>query len=97
MLTYWCDGCGAELRPDDGSRFVVRIEAFAAAGPLEITGDDLARDHGEEIRRLLGQLKGRNPDEIEDAVYRRMCFDLCPPCHRRFLESPLAGLRPLTG
>ncbi len=93
MIRYRCDGCGIDLARDGSNHFILKIEAFAAAGRLEITQEDLQRDHQAEMRRLIDELSKRSMDEIEDQVFRQMRFDLCPGCHRSFLKSPLQGLR----
>ena len=92
MIRYRCDGCGLDLEPDGSNHNILRIEAFAAAGKLEFTAQDLQRDHQAEIRRVISELENCSPDEIEDQVYRALRFDLCPACHRRFLTFPLAAL-----
>ena len=92
MIRYRCDGCGLDLKRDGSNHYIVRIEAFAAAGKLEFTEQEAQRDHQVEIRRLLADLAHHTPDEIEDQVYRALRYDLCPACHRRFLASPLAVL-----
>jgi hypothetical protein len=92
VIRYRCDGCGADLARDGSNHYIVRIEAFAAAGRLEFTEQDLRRDHQAEISEILAQLARSSPDEIEDQVYRSIRFDLCPTCHRGFLARPLAGL-----
>jgi hypothetical protein len=98
MIRYRCDGCGLDLARDGSNHYIVRIEAFAAAGKLEFTEEEAQRDHQAEIQGLLKQLADRSPDEIEDQVYRSLRYDLCPTCHRRYLERPLAGLaHPSTG
>lgn len=91
MIRFRCDGCGLDLARDGSNHYIVRIEAFAAAGKLEFTEQDAQRDHQAEIRRVLAELASRPPDEIEDQVYRALRYDLCPACHRKFLENPLAG------
>ena len=93
MIRYQCDGCGVDLGRDGSNHYIVRIEAFAAAGKLEFTEQDLRRDHQAEITEVLAQLARSPPDEIEDQVYRSLRYDLCPACHHRFLAGPLAGLR----
>ena len=93
MIRYRCDGCGLDLERDGSNHFIVKIEAFAAAGKLEFTREDLNRDHKAEMRRVLADLENHSPDEIENQVYRALRYDLCPACHRRFLETPLAGIR----
>lgn len=92
MIRYRCDGCGLDLDRDGSNHYIVKMEAFAAAGKLEFTREEVQRDHTEEIRRLIADLEKRPPDEIEDQVYRSFRYDLCPVCHRKFLASPLLGL-----
>lgn len=93
MIRYRCDGCGIDLERDGSNHFILKMEAFAAAGKLEFTREDLNRDHDAEIRRVLAELENHSPDEIENQVYRALRYDLCPTCHRRFLEAPLDGIR----
>src|SRR5689334_18974040 len=45
MLHVTCDFCGKELRPGDDPHYVVKIEAYAAHDPAEITEADLDDDH----------------------------------------------------
>ncbi|MBN2560108.1 MAG: hypothetical protein JXQ75_04185 [Phycisphaerae bacterium] len=92
MIRYRCDGCGLDLESNGANHYILKIEAFAAAGKLEFTQQDLNRDHEAEIRRVIADLKNHSPDDIEDQVYRSLRYDLCPACHRRFLALPLAGL-----
>ncbi len=92
MIRYRCDGCGLDLERSGFNHYIVRIEAFAAAGKLEFTEQDLKRDHQADIRRLIAEIEAKHPDEIEDQVYRALRFDFCPACHRKFLASPLAGV-----
>jgi len=89
--------CGRLLSPESAERYVVRIEAFAAEGPLEITAEDLARNHREEIRRLIEQLSRMPLDQVEDQVYRAFRFDLCRGCHAVYLSDPLGGGRSSCG
>lgn len=91
MIRYRCDRCGTDLDRDGADHFIVKIEAFAAAGKLEFTREDWARDHEAEMRELIDQLANRPPDEIEDSVYRSFRYDLCTACHRRFIRSPIEG------
>ena len=88
-VRYACDRCGCRLEPDDPNRFVVKVEVFAAADHLTITEEDLKRDHGAEIARLVKQLDRMDPDDIEDQTYRAFRFDLCRDCHRQYLRDPI--------
>ncbi len=70
----------------------------AAYDPMERTREEVfARDHGEEIRRLVEQLERTDAATLEDEVHRSYRFDLCPPCQRWLLEElrrEVAALRP---
>jgi len=86
MLHFTCDLCGKELRPEEDHRFVVKIEAYAAHDPAELTEEDLDEDHMEEISQLLRE----DGDDTEVAAARHnFRYDLCPECHKRFLRDPL--------
>ncbi len=89
MIRYRCDGCGRDLKRDGSDHFIVKMEAFAAAGKLEFTEEDLRRDHRAAMEGVIRDLARISPDEIEDQVYRAFRFDLCPGCHRAFLAAPL--------
>lgn len=89
VIRFECDKCGAALIANDTNRFIVKIEAYAAAGPVEFSAEDLAKDRSDELRALLEQLNQADPDEIEDQTYRSLRFDLCARCHRAFLRKPL--------
>lgn len=87
-----CDACGKALLADEAARYVVRIQVFAAYDPLELTPQDLARDHRAEIRSLLEELEKADPQELEASVYKEFLFDLCMACQRRYLRHPLPDL-----
>lgn len=89
MMHYSCDQCGKDMTAEGAERFVLKVEAFAANDPAELTDDDLEGDHVEEMARLLEELEetGTEPDLLP--VCKKMRFDLCPSCYRRFLSDPL--------
>jgi len=71
-------------------RYVVKIEVFAAHDPAKITEEDLEEDHMEAVSELLRDLEeSEGVGEVEPAS-RRMRYDLCPECRRRFLRDPLS-------
>lgn len=89
MQHFTCDLCGKELRPGDDQRYVVRMEAYAAYDPAEITEEDLDEDHMQTISELLEkQEEEDSPEELTES-YKKMKFDLCPDCHKKFLRDPL--------
>lgn len=89
MVHFTCDLCGQELPLPDAQRYVLKIEVYAAYDPLEITEEDLDRDHMEEISKLLREIEDIDTAELEDGVYKSFRFDLCSECHKKFLKDPL--------
>ena len=84
-----CHRCGAVLTPGRGDFYVVRLEAFADPTPPEITAEELAGiDPGQEIDRLIEQMRGMSEQELMDHVYRRLTIHLCGPCYRKWIEDP---------
>ena len=83
-----CHRCGALLEPGGGNFYVVRIEAFADPTAAPITREDLQRDVGAEIEKLLDQMADRSPRELADDVYRRLTLHLCGHCYRDWIENP---------
>lgn len=77
------------MSANDAERFIVRIEAYAGAGPVELADEDLERDASDQIRRIIDDLNHADPDRIEDQTYRSLRFDLCAACHRSYLANPL--------
>ena len=77
MIRYRCDGCGLDLAKDGSNHFIVKMEAYAAAGRLEFTQADLDRDHCDEMITLMADLEagatgamtgGGYPDGIRQIV-----------------------------
>jgi hypothetical protein len=89
MLHFTCDLCGKELRPGDDYRYVVKIEAFAAHDPAEITEADLEDDHMEAVSQLLQDTEENGMDAEVDSPSKNFRYDLCPECHKRFVRDPL--------
>lgn len=89
MIRYRCDKCGRMMTANDPQRFILKMEVYAAAAPLEFSRQDLEPDHTAEIDRLVEQLKQADPDEVENQTYRAFRFDLCRDCHRQLLSRPL--------
>ncbi|MCS7022034.1 MAG: hypothetical protein NZU63_09425 [Gemmataceae bacterium] len=91
MVQFTCDGCGKNLTPPGTSRYVVRLEAYAAQTLSDVlTEDDLQDDQVEEMARFLQQVEAglvTPPSSVPER--RQMRFDLCLDCYRRFLQDPL--------
>ncbi len=89
MLHITCDLCGKELMPGDDHHFVVKVEVFAAHDPTEITEADLDEDHMEAVSQLLRDMEDNVTDPDLTPSYKKLRFDLCPECHKKFLRDPL--------
>ena len=81
--------CQKPLADDDGSRFIVKIEVYAAAGQLTFTRDQIERDSSREMRDLIDAMNRADPNDIEDQTYRRFQLDLCATCQRKYIADPL--------
>jgi hypothetical protein len=90
MVRFTCDMCGKELRPGEAQRFVVKIEAFAAQDPAELTEADLDEDHLEAVGQLLRELEESDGTLELPEPTRNFRFDLCTECHQRFVSDPLS-------
>ncbi|MCC6420641.1 MAG: hypothetical protein IT429_20580 [Gemmataceae bacterium] len=90
MLRVTCDLCGKELRPGEDHRYVVKIEAYPAHDPTEITEADLDEDHMEELSAALRELEANDASPVLAEPYKNFRFDLCCECHKRFVQNPLA-------
>ena len=86
-----CHRCAAILQPgrhDDGTFYIVRIEAFADPSPPRINGDETLESIGNEIDELIEQMKGLSERELMDQVHRSLTLTLCSPCYRQWIERP---------
>ncbi len=86
MLHFSCDFCGKDLLAVEENRFVVKVEVYAAHDPAELTEEDLDADHLEEISQMLTDESG---DCDLAPAYKKLRYDLCSACHKRFLADPL--------
>lgn len=91
MLHFSCDVCGKDMTPANAQRYVVKVEAFAATDPAQLTEDDLEADHVEEMAQLLCEMEETGVDTSPDPAPAKasMRFDLCLCCYRKFVSDPL--------
>jgi hypothetical protein len=90
MQHFTCDLCGKEMLPGDDRRYVVRIEAYAAHDPAEITEADLDQDHMDEVSQMLEEMEDQAADPDASApAFKQFRYDLCPDCHTKFVRDPL--------
>ena len=89
MLHVTCDLCGKKLEAGEDHHFVVKIEAFAAHDPAELTEADLDEDHMEEVSQLLRDMEENDTDVDVAPSCKSFRYDLCSECHTRFVRDPL--------
>jgi hypothetical protein len=89
MMHFSCDLCGKDMTPDGSERYVLKMEAFAATDPTELTDDDLETDHVEEMARMLCEMEQADEEPELPPTCKKMRFDLCPVCFRKFVNDPL--------
>ncbi len=88
MIRYECDKCGAKLGANDPRRFIVKIEVYAAAGPLDLSEEDGQSPAG-DVSEIVAELARADPDDVEDQVYRCFRLDLCDDCRKALIARPL--------
>jgi hypothetical protein len=88
MIHYTCDCCKRPLDPEHETRYIVRLEVYAALDPVEEDNSD-DRDHLQEIQDILESLDEVEETSFEDNVYHHARFDLCDKCRQRFVKNPL--------
>ncbi len=91
MIKYLCDLCGRSLKEKDYV-YELNIEIHAIYQPLQIDLVDMLKDHTDEIRRLIEELKDKDPQELQDQIYKTFKFHLCPPCQQKYIKNPFAPL-----
>lgn len=90
MLHFICDMCGKGLLVESDVRYEVTIEVKSAYDIMEINKADLKkRNLKKEMKELVDKLKDKDPQEIEDEVYKVFKFDLCRECQKKFIKNPL--------
>ena len=87
MMHFSCDLCGKQMLSGSRSRYVVKMEVYAANDPAEITEEDLDADHLEEVSQILSDDEAAGED-IPPA-FKKLRYDLCQSCHKKFLSDPL--------
>ena len=88
MIKYFCDLCGKSLKEKEVI-YELNIQVHAIYQPLQIDLVDMLRDHTDEIRELIEELKDKDAQELQDQVYKTFTFHLCPPCQQKYIKRPL--------
>lgn len=88
MIKKICDRCSLPIMEGE-LRYVAKIQVYAAYDPLEITFEDLTRDHTDEVKRLLEACEGMTEEELMRDVHVEFQFDLCRECQKKYVAAPL--------
>jgi len=91
VIKYICDLCGKSLK-EKQIIYELNIQVHAVYQPLQVELVDLLRDHMDEIRRLVEELKDKDEQELQDQIYKTFKFHLCPGCQRKYIRNPFAPL-----
>jgi len=86
MLHFSCHVCGNAL---DDRRYVVKLEAYPAFDPDQVSESDFDLDHLHEVAESIAQSSDEIPTTVSDDATQAFRFDLCPGCYRKFLRDPL--------
>ena len=91
MIKYICDLCGKSLKEKEVI-YELNIQVHAIYQPLQIDLVDMLKDHTDEIRRLIDELKDTEAQELQDQIYKTFKFHLCPGCQQNYIKNPFAAL-----
>lgn len=89
MIHYSCDRCQRLIETDDEMRYVVRLEIEARMGENVFADQDEERDHLLELHEIIERRDDENEPLVDDEVYSRKRFDLCPSCYKAFMRNPM--------
>lgn len=88
MIRYECDMCGVRMSADCSGRFIVKMEVFAADGPIDLDTEPSTDTRG-ALQAVIEQLRHADPNDIEDRTYRAFRFDVCDACRAKLIAAPL--------
>ncbi|TWT42912.1 hypothetical protein [Botrimarina hoheduenensis] len=90
MIHFSCDACGQPIDREHETRYVVRLEVYAAVDE-DTEPTDPEVDHLEAIEDMLERME--DSVSLDDELYQQLRYDLCPTCRERLLADPLARLK----
>lgn len=88
MITHICDRCCRPLA-QKSPRYVVKIQVYAAADPMEITAEDLQKDSKTALKEAMEKAAEQTEAEAMRDVYVELQYDLCRPCLQAYLQQPI--------
>jgi len=90
MIKYVCDMCGKPLLENEDVRYVVRIDVYAAHETYDYPESYDDMDAADDVFDAMDDADAASGEDESYATFR---FDLCPACHKRYLEDPLVRPR----
>jgi hypothetical protein len=90
MIHFTCDRCKRVIDSELELRYVVRMEVEAIMDPIHEEEPQDDRDHLLEIDEILERVDAADCDAIDDDLFHKRKYDLCPQCYRKFNANPLA-------
>jgi hypothetical protein len=94
MITHICDRCYRPLAKKN-PRYVVKIQVYAAADPLEITAEDLKAPQM-DLQEAMAKAAEQTEAEAMRDVYVELQYDLCRPCQQAYLRQPMPPAKELS-
>ncbi|QGJ70433.1 Hypothetical protein PBC10988_21300 [Planctomycetales bacterium 10988] len=88
MIHYSCDQCGRKLAPGE-PHYEVKMQFRLVNDPLENTEEEESDvDHLEELGEIIQQME-LNGNHQHFPEQKKLKFELCAECSRKFEENPL--------
>ena len=91
MIHYSCDRCKRLIDPEREVRHEVRIEVQMVLDPAAEGELDADRDYLDEIDQSLMALDLDEDTCLSDLLPRKLRYDLCSECYRKFIQDPLGA------
>lgn len=95
MIHYSCDRCKRMIDATHEVRHVVKIETQAVVEPLVTDESEDDRDHLAEIHEMLESMDLDDEQLDMDEEHRKLSYDLCSDCYRKYIQDPLGTEVPL--
>lgn len=89
MRHFSCDLCGKDMTANTDPRYILRMEVFPAHNPDELSAEDLDQDQVDAMAEMLEELEQGTESPSAVPACRKLEYDLCPGCHRKFVADPL--------
>lgn len=89
MIHYTCDRCKRQINTADQTRYIVQIDIQTATEESKVEIEEDV-DQLLELHQMLEGMTDEMDLEADDAIASHHGrYDLCPECHRQFLQNPL--------